>query len=103
MSKTQPQAIKGVVDAVLKGLRNKEPLPEDKLLYQWTRVVKGSLGKHSKPIAWTGTRVIVNVDSSGYLYELNLRKEKILSELKKRLGEEKLDKIQFRLGETDGD
>lgn len=97
---TPPQAIKDVVSTILEGLKNKEPSFLERLLLEWKKVVRGNIAKHTKPVAWTGTRLIVNVDSSSYLYELNLQKEKILSKLKRRLGKEKIDEIQFRMGET---
>lgn len=98
---TPPQVIKDVISAILEGLKNKEkPSSPERLLWEWKKVVRGNIARHTKPVAWTGTRLIVNVDSSSYLYELNLQKEKILSKLKRRLGKGKIDEIQFRMGET---
>jgi predicted nucleic acid-binding Zn ribbon protein len=100
MNKTHPQAIKDVVSTILEGLKSREPQYKMGLLQEWRRAVRGNIAKHTKPVAWRGTRLIVNVDSSSYLYELSLRKEKILSRLKKYLGKEKINEIQFRIGET---
>jgi predicted nucleic acid-binding Zn ribbon protein len=98
MSKEQPRAIKDVVSAILEGLRNKEPSLEEKLLQEWKRVVKSNIVRHSKPITCKGSRVVINVDSSNYLYELNLQKETILIRLQERLGEDKVSEIRFRIG-----
>lgn len=101
MSKSQPQAIKDILSTVLEGVKGKEPQqPGVGLLREWRRVLRSKIARHSKPIARKGGCLIVNVDSSSYLYELNLQKEEILNRLKKRLGEEKIDEIQFRIGET---
>lgn len=100
--KREPQAIKDVLGVVLEQLKSKKSHPLVKLLQEWERVVKGKIAAHTKPVAWKDKCLIVNVDSSGYLYELNLQREKILNRLKKSLGKGKVNRIRFKIGAING-
>ncbi len=102
MNKREPQVIKDVLGTVLEQLRSKKPHPLAQLLQEWKKVAKGKIAAHTKPVAWKNKCLIVNVDSSGYLYELNLQREKILNKLKERLGKGKVSQLRFKIGAING-
>lgn len=57
---------------------------------------------HVKPISIKEGELVVNVDSSAWLYTLNTRKPRMLSELKETLGDKEIVDLRFRIGEVDG-
>ena len=91
--------IKDVLAGVLHDLMKKQK-GEDfaKTLQTWKRIVGPKAYPHTKIVHLTKDRIRVNVNSSAWLYELNLKKERIQRALNKAL---KIREVNFRLGEVD--
>ncbi len=97
--KKKPEPIEGVIKAVIEKLgREARPTAED-INSIWRAAAGEKAAEHSKPVSMRNKRIIVNVDGSSWLYELTLKKVFLLKELKKKLGEEKIKELQFRIGE----
>lgn len=89
--------VKDIVKSVLADLTKKHRKGDlDKVQKAWKRIVGPAAFAHSKIVHLTKERIRVNVDSSAWLYDLNLRKARIAKELDKSL---KIKDVNFRLGE----
>ena len=101
MKQARPEHIKNIIGHILgdRGLRLAEEQSEISLA--WSKAVGKKISAHTKLSSIKKDRLVVSVDSSSWLYQLNLEKEKISKRLNKLLAkkEEPL-KIYFRLGEV---
>lgn len=97
----KPEPIKDVIKGVIKAWSDGSgKLDQDQILRIWKDAAGRRLAKHSKPVSFRSSRLIVNVDSSSYLYELTLERPRILKRLKKKFREKPLEELQFRIGEV---
>ena len=91
------------IDSVIKsiiGKLDKEANPTSEDIEKiWRDIAGGKTSSHAKPVSLRKKRLVINVDGSSWLYELTLRKNELLAKLKKRLGEDKVKELQFRIGE----
>lgn len=96
----KPEPIKDVIKGVIKGMSEGAPeFNKEQIAKIWTKVAGSRFTKHSRPISFRRSRLIINVDSSSWLYELTVRKVHILRKLKKEFKEKPLKELQFRIGE----
>ena len=92
--------IKDVVDGIVKGWkRESTSFTQDEILKVWEKAAGKRLAGHSRPVSFKTKRLIVNVDSSPWLYELTLQRPKILTRLKKSFKKKPVTELQFRIGE----
>ncbi len=92
--------IKDVLHIVFQDLMKKQKgMDFQKTLDVWKRVVGPKAYAHTKIVYLTKDKMRVNVNSSAWLYELNLKKERIQREMNKVL---KIQEVKFRLGEVKG-
>ncbi|MCX6354034.1 MAG: DUF721 domain-containing protein [Candidatus Aureabacteria bacterium] len=96
----QPVRIGDVMESVLRKLGLERRVREAKISQEWARIVGAKIAQHSKPVTVKGRVLFVNVDSSVWLSELRqFFKEKMLEQLHRELGEERIQDIRFRIGE----
>ena len=93
--------LKDVVKKVIEDLSSTEGFKKKDILKEWPRLVGGKAKRHTKPISIRRGRLVVNVDESSWLYELNLNKENILKKINERFGEAELKEIRFRIGDIE--
>lgn len=97
----KPIPIGDIVGGLLEGLKKAKGQSGDvggalvKILDKRARL-------HIKPVAIKGKELVVNVDSSAWLYTLNSRKPRLLGDLKEAIGSNEIIDIRFRIGEVDG-
>lgn len=97
--KNKAERIDGLIKSLIGRLeRDSGPTTED-IGAAWKRAAGEAAFKHTKPAALRKKRLIINVDGSSWLYELTLKKEALLAEMRKILGEDKIKELQFRIGE----
>ena len=97
--KIKPERIDSIVKSVI-GKLDKEANPTSNEINSiWKEVAGKKAIRHTKPTSLKKKHLVVNVDGSGWLYELTLRKKELLTGLKKRLGKDKIKELQFRIGE----
>ena len=95
------EPIKDVVKGIIKNWGEESTkFNQDQILKIWRNAAGRRLAKHSRPTVFKSSRLVVNVDSSGWLYELTLHKGEILKKLKKKFREKPLEELQFRIGEV---
>lgn len=91
------EEIKRVLQAVFKELTEKSNQNDfDTALKTWQRIVGEKAARHSKIVYLTKDKIQVNVDSSVWLHELNLKKRSLQAQLQESL---KIQKVVLRLGE----
>ena len=80
------------------GLANK--VKEKDIDIYWEEIVGETINKHSKPVKIEYGRLLVNVDSSAWLNELErYSKGMILGKIKEKFGNSMIKSIRFQLGE----
>ncbi len=98
MRKGKAESLGSLLENVVSGL-GKKRLTQEKIRGAW----KGALGKraasHTLPVALRKGSLIVNVDSSAWLYELTMERREILKKLDSEIKGNKIKGIRFRIGE----
>lgn len=101
MKNLKPVPIKDVLMRAIEGIAAKQ----ENLLYKediekiWEDVVGKEAGRHSRPVRFKGKSLIINVDSSTWIYQLNIKKKTIEQRLNKLLKHKSPFKISLRVGE----
>ena len=104
----EPSLIKEIVDKVIASLSGEGPagkqrrLTEEDIQGLWEKAAGKLAGRRSNPVSLKKGKLVVSVADSSLLYDLTLRKREILENLRKEL-KDKVQEIQFRIGETRGD
>ena len=65
----------------------------------WEKAAGRKASSHSAPVSLRRSTLVVNVDGSSWLYELTMKKGKILEKIKSELAGKKINQIRFRIGE----
>ena len=100
MSKHKPEPIKNTVQDIIKQLKKKGLVEEDDIIKRWKKAAGKKINAHTKPVIIKDSVLIVNVESSGWLFELQTKyKNKLLKKIKKNTKRPKIENIRFRLGE----
>lgn len=95
----EKKPLEDLIKNVIKGMGGKTRLGEEEILKAWEGAAGVRASKHSRPKSFKGAVLIVNVDGSGWLYELTIGKKEILKQLGERLKGKKIKDIRFRIGE----
>ena len=89
-----------IVKTVFARLENEKTFSKEDIEEQWKVFVGPAGAKHTRPASLRKGVLTVFVDSSGWMQEMSLQKRKILKQLKRQFGKDKISGIQFRVGET---
>ena len=99
-SSFKPEPIGDILKNVIKQLEKNIFFENNEVVKTWNKFVSKKIKLHTKPIGIRSSRLIVNVDSSNWLFELQTKhRGKILKKIKKHLGEDKIKDIKFKIGE----
>lgn len=91
------EGIKSILSSVLKDMtRQRQGLDFEKAQSAWARAAGPQAVRHTKLVHLTKDKIQVNVDSSAWLYQLNLKKQSITKMLSKQLN---IKELSFRLGD----
>ncbi|MCK5306464.1 MAG: DUF721 domain-containing protein [Candidatus Omnitrophica bacterium] len=100
MKKVRPELIKVILNKVVSDLDSKISSKNNQVLDVWSAEVDERIKKHTNPVSFINKILIVEVDSSGWLFEIERRHKKdILKKLRSIIGEEEIENIRFRMGE----
>jgi len=99
MAIKKEKVIGDVLKDTLKKLISPSRPSEEGVLLLWGAAAGCDAAKHSKPVAIKKSELLVNVDSSSWLYELTLRKKETLKGLEGKFGKKVIKNIRFRIGE----
>ena len=95
----RPEGIKSIVTKVIGTIETKGPGKKEKVLNAWEACVGQKASSHSRPVGIRRKIITIEIDSSAWLYELSLKKKRILKDIKKELGEKNIEDIRFRMGD----
>ncbi len=91
--------LKRIIPQAASRLKVKEGLEESEIFTQWDEQISGCFGqpfvKKSKPVSFKDKTLVVDCLNSSWACEFNLRQEKILTWLRKKIGRDKISKIRF--------
>ena len=100
MKKAGPESIGIILNKGVSNLDNKTSFKSKQVLDIWLTEADERIKKHTNPVNFVNKVLIVEVDSSGWLFEIERRyKKKILKKLKSIVGEEEIEDIRLRMGE----
>jgi predicted nucleic acid-binding Zn ribbon protein len=89
-----------VLKTVVRKLGLEKRVKEAVIAQEWERIVGAKIAGHSKPVGVRGRTLIVNVDSSVWLSELNnYFKDTIVDQVRSDFQESRIKRIRFRIGE----
>ncbi len=93
--------IRDTVKAVFENIERVRVGGTDKLdiFCVWEKAAGGKAAKHSSPAGLKDKTLVVNVDSTAWIYQLRLQEESLLSKIKKLARNNSIEKIRFRTGE----
>jgi len=94
----QPEKVNTVLAKIFQEIEEKKS-KEGSILETWEKVAGKGIARHSRPISLQGGTLIINVDRSAWLYELNLCRPLLMRRLKKELSHwTDLRELRFRIG-----
>ena len=91
--------LENLLKKIIKKLGPKERLTEEDMFLVWQTAVGERAAAHSRPRSLRRSRLLVNVDDSGWLYELTLKKKEIMKALEGNLKGRAVKDIRLRIGE----
>lgn len=92
-------SIGALLDKVIKNLGKREPLTEEDIIEVWKEAAGEAAARHSRPVSFRKSALVVNVDGSSWLYELTMKKKEILKKLEGAFKPKNVREIRFRIGE----
>lgn len=95
----KPEDIKGIVGTVIGKIEKQGPGKKEKVIASWKKAAGEGAASHSRPVSIKQQVLTIEVDSSTWLYTLNLKKISILKDIKSALKEYKVEDIRFRIGD----
>lgn len=94
-------SIKDVLSSVILKMSGEKKEKIGRIKDAWEAVLDKDARSHTRPAAYKANRLIVNIDSPGWMYELNLNKREIKAKLNEKLSKENviINEIIFRIGD----
>ena len=97
--------IKNILETVVSKISGEKKDKSEQLGTAWKAAVSKEIYKHSSVANFKSKKLIINIDSSAWMYEINLHKQEIKAALNKELGyingkEEEVKEIILRVGEV---
>ena len=93
------QHFSDLIGGVIKNLTSKERLGAEEIGAAWQEAVGQAAAKHSRPVSFNKASLVVNIESSSWLYELTVRKKEIIKTLERELKGKKIKELRFRIGD----
>ena len=101
-AKHKPKGVEhfsALIGSVIKNLTGKERLGAEEIGQAWEEAVGQAAAKHSRPVSFKKASLVVNIESSSWLYELTVRKKEIMKTLEIALKGKKINELRFRIGD----
>jgi len=95
----KPEGIGSILKKVVEEIETKNPDTKEKILNAWLKVSGKKAQEHSRPISLRRKVLTIEVDSSTWIFALNIKKGQLVKNIQKELGKEKIQNIRFRIGE----
>ncbi len=95
----KPEGIQKILHNLIGSIEKKDSKKKEKILKVWQKTAGEKAYSHTRPVSIRRKTLIIEIDSSTWLYALNLKKRDLLKEIKKELQEYKIEDIRFRVGD----
>lgn len=92
------ESIKDILPQVFEQLTERIPQTQTKIQRIWQNTIDAKMAQHSVLLDLTDGVLTAAVDSSAWLYQMNLNKKKILGQLQDDLPQ--IKNIQFKIGKV---
>ena len=92
-------SLSALVAGVLKELKGGWRLSREEIDETWTRLVGEEAARHSWPRGLRSRRLVIEVENSGWMHTLGLRRQELLEGLVELLGIRRVRELSFRIGE----
>ena len=89
-----------IVKAVFAKIESDKTISREDVEERWKTLVGAAAAKHTRPASLRKGILTVFVDTSGWMQEMSLQKRKILKQLKRSFGKDRISGIHFRIGEV---
>jgi len=96
--KSQPKAIGDLVGRILDDLGLGEVARAARVGEHWTEAVGTEVAAHARPQGMRGAVLEVQVDTSVWCQQLQIRRLELLAALREKLGEDAPEDLRFRVG-----
>ncbi len=93
------EKIDKIIDSLMGKMSGRRPQQSRDIQQRWQRVLGGRDAQHTQIIGWKDGRLSVAVDSPAWLYQMSLKKQKILEELRQDIPD--IREIYFKIGKVD--
>jgi len=90
--------IGNIIGSVLKTCRNDFDENLAQVWSLWDRAVGDGIAKNTRPAAFKGTLLLVNVTSSAWMHQLQFLKNDIIKQINQSLGKDLVKEIKFKIG-----
>ena len=97
--KSKITPIGDIVKSIFEKMEREKTLTREDVETHWKELVGEAGIKHARPVSLRKGVLTVFVDSPGWMHEMTLQKRKLLKQLKRVFGKDKILGIQFRIGE----
>lgn len=87
-----------ILKNVIEKMEKKRP-SEEEIADAWVEAAGNAAARHSLPVLLKKSVLVVNVDGSGWLYQLSTAKRAILGKLGASVKKKKIKDIRFRIGD----
>lgn len=94
-----PAEISSILSGVLRKVQKGGKLSLEEMAEVWRRVVGTEAAQHSWPRRMVGGRLVVEVENSGWMYALGLKRAQLVEGLMELLGAGRVKTLSLRIGE----
>jgi len=90
--------IRNVLDDVLKPFRSEPGFELKKVWDLWDDTVGETIAQNARPAAFRGKFLLVHVNSSSWIHQLQFLKKDMIIKLNAALGKPLIEEIKFKIG-----
>jgi len=90
--------IKDIIPQVIESISQTRPGLQAQIIRVWEEIARGKTAQHTAITGLQKGRLVINVDSPVWLFQMNMQKRKVLEQFKKKIPE--LSDITFRIGKV---
>lgn len=90
--------IGNIIKDVIEQYRSEPDLALKNVWQFWDEAVGESIARNARPAAFKGKLLIVHVNSSAWIHQLQFLKEDLISKLNAALGKPLVEEIKFKIG-----
>ena len=92
--------IGSIIDDVIKNYRLESDAELIQVWHVWDGVVGDVIAQNARPAAFKGRILLVHVNSSTWVHQLQFLKEEMIDKLNTALGKVLIDDLKFRIGQV---